>query len=294
MNGAGQGDRDVIPLAFQPGTPGSAEHYFHFLLGYVLPAIGTIRRGRIHATKPPRYLLRSCGPVMDVVLDEIFQAFGLSFDIAVKTDPRFEAVDAVRVPRWDLSIFLGPDGHRMPSRGSSRCDTLHRLSEVRDQVVDLALASHDTADLYADKVLLLKRSVEPDFYRTGGSAEIARYGIGRRSLSGQDWAKAKLDAAGLPAEIYEPGAHGFFDQVRAFNACRGVVAIRGAEVANMLWMRPEAFCVVLNANDTPIRHLHYLGDLGGLRLEVLDRRAEGPHLQLQARDLAAISQAVAA
>lgn len=280
--------RMPIPLSFQPGLPGSAEHYFHFLLGYILPILQILDVGCYRQGRREHFLVRSCGPVMDAVLDEVLQAFGVSYEKSSASDPRYSSSTAVKVPRWDLSLFLGGDASSTGSVDTFHSDSLHRLGDVRGQVLDLAYSKRSVPDQYADKILLLKRSAEPDFYRSDGVAEIARYGVGRRSLSGLNWAKDVLTAAGHAAEIYEPGAHTFFDQVRTFHACRGIVGIRGAELANMLWMKRGAFSVVLNVGNAPYRHLDYLSDHQGLHLEVLDRRAEGPHLSLKASDLAAI------
>lgn len=279
-------NRGLIPLAFQPGSAGSPEHYFHFLLGYALPVIEYALRTLPTARRNRTFLLRSCGPVMDRVMDEILNTFDVPYEITAESDTRFTSAHAVRIPRWDLPLFLGSEGGQAGSAGRLEAETLHPLREIRARIVERALAEADGPNRYERKILLLKRSEEPEFYRAGGSAEFAGYGVGRRSLSGQGWLKAELEASGHAAEIYEPGAHSFFDQVRAFHACRGIVAIRGAELANMLWMPPGAFCVVFNVSKLPHWYMHHLSDLSNLTLTLIDRHAEGQHLQLQAGDLA--------
>ena len=85
--------------------------------------------------------------------------------------------------------------------------------------------------------LLLRRSPEHEFYRQGGGAKNPRYGTGRCAIGNIDALGSGLIDAGIPIQIYEPGRHSLEDQIRVFHGAKGVLGIRGAEFANLLWMR---------------------------------------------------------
>jgi capsular polysaccharide biosynthesis protein len=48
-------------------------------------------------------------------------------------------------------------------------------------------------------------------------------------------------------DVFEPGAHTLEEQIRAFASCRGIIAIRGAELANIVWLSPTSKVIVINA-----------------------------------------------
>lgn len=102
----------------------------------------------------------------------------------------------------------------------------------------LATASEQSPITSNGEWLLLQRSAEHDFYQQGGEAEFPHYGTGRRSIANLEELSEKLAKAGIPIRLYEPGAADLLDQISTFNRSQGVIAIRGAELANIMWMRP--------------------------------------------------------
>jgi hypothetical protein len=68
-----------FPLNYDASVPfGSCEHYYHFLWGYLLPAFHemiAIESNAEALDSKRRYLLRSCGPLMDPITREAFSLF---------------------------------------------------------------------------------------------------------------------------------------------------------------------------------------------------------------------------
>ena len=243
---------------------GSREHYFHFLLGYLLPGLHAAAGRRDGGDRPDGLTFVSCGPVMDTRIREACALLGLACAIeAGPCEPRRGASgdDCVTAPRWDRWLFRGHPDRLRPARWLR-----DRWEEVIGRSVPLAIrAMRDRLLEAADPPsvgtraegpwLLLQRSVEPDFYRPGGPAEIASYGAGRRAIVNIEELAGELAHAGLPVRIYEPGAAELGDQIRTFNTARGVIGIRGAELANATWMAHGSQVVMLA---TPMREENHM------------------------------------
>ncbi len=265
----------VIRLRFDERRPfGNHQHYFHFVWGYLLPALDRILQNAVRDAGHV-YELESCGPVMDPRIREL----------AAWLEPSLRIVDAAQqgetsateqlVPRWDwwlrgrrsLRIRWAARLHRL---GLSH-PVLDGIDRVHDFILSHALAgpppSPETAREGADW-LLLKRSDEPSFYRPDGPAEKPTYGVTRRSIANLEELAAELESKGLPVRIYEPGRDTLATQVQTYHAAAGVIGIRGAELANIVWMRPGSGVVMLvtpiNLETNVARHLAIVR---GLRMQ---------------------------
>src|SRR5438093_24212 len=81
----------------------------------------------------------------------------------------------------------------------------------------------------------------------GGRAERRTYGTSRRSLLGIEEAAVALSRQSHRVAVFEPGRHTLAEQIRTFRNCKGIIAIRGAELANIVWMNPTSKVIVINA-----------------------------------------------
>lgn len=231
---------------------GSAEHFYHFMWGYLLPAsfLALSRKNAPAGSLATRYLFRSCGPLMDALIRELFHDLGYHF--LIDSQERLDAdhgLTVLKVPRWDLWVDT-----EWTYQGDTLAVFPNTILPVAGQVFFLRASLLAKLLMPATKphpdiepaFLLLKRSQQHDYYRPGGPAEIAGYGTGRRELRGLEQACNFLNDQGLPCAIYEPGRYGLREQVNTFHRCRGVIAMRGAEVANLVWMRPGSQVLVIN------------------------------------------------
>jgi capsular polysaccharide biosynthesis protein len=119
--------------------------------------------------------------------------------------------------------------------------------------------SESCSSEYQKKVLIIRRPRTATQTRVLGDDEVL---------------KEQLVGVGIPAAIYEPGEHSFRCQVRVFQDAKGVVGLRGAEFANLLWCeRPIPIILIqqkaIHKSDPPQSKLC---DLLDLRISVITRR----------------------
>ena len=242
---------------------GSVEHFWHFLFGVGFPLLDYHRRSP-HRLRGARLRLESCGAAMDPLLPPLCP--GLGFDLEIhprNASPPFplRAATALglhrgltwltRRPAWQASLTAGflclPRwDHVLGGSGDPDAGFVDALRKTAESVVARA-AEPDCCRTATpdDAYLILRRSPEPAYFAPGGEAEVPRYGTGRRSLEGLETFRDALVSRGIPAVVYEPGAHGLLCQARHFSRARGAVGIRGAEFANLVWMRPSAVVLML-------------------------------------------------
>lgn len=262
---------------------GSSQHYFHYMWGYLMPALGMILEEQDRGSS---FWFESCGPLMDGKTRELCEWLQVPFRIGIEgerpTDP--EAVDPRLVPRWDLwfrerwrvrvplTMRLRRRGLRVPILDD--IDRVVRFLHRRagcpgDDVIDACASTHSW--------LLLRRSEEPSFYRLDGAATKPGYGVGRRAIANFEALAADLERSGLPVQIYEPGQDSLPNQIRRFAGAAGIIAIRGAEFANLAWMRPGSTALMLL---TPVRRennaAENLATSRGIRFRTLPVRSEYP------------------
>jgi hypothetical protein len=291
----------TIQVRLDRSKPGSIEHFWHFLFGVAFPLLDFHRRNP-DRLRGARLELESCGPVMDRVLPPLFRGLGL--DLAAAPAPTAEpagdepdrarwiaslADGCIRLPRWD---------QRLETAGISDAAFAESIRAtaafVAAEASGLGCCRETTP---SDGYLLLRRSPEPDYYGPGGGADAKGYGTGRRELSGLEPCLEALAARGIPAAVYEPGAHELACQIRHFARARGVIGLRGAELANLAWMRPEAVVLMLcwtSPRTPPQRLLAAALGIGRYReLELREGRSGTLDADLIVRTLLAIDPGAA-
>jgi hypothetical protein len=244
---------------------GSRQHFYHFLLGYLLPALHLVRtHGRDR-----HYVLDSCGPVMDVLIDDAMALLGVELWSVDSTVAAERVTARLVVPRWDIRLLrdqlVGTEDrvhHRIRAMREDlrahpdvaaeleRSDTIPRLladiTDLRSSLLEtVGLTARPAMVTGERRYLVLQRSEQPAFYARGGPAEIPGYGTFRRTLHGTDEGVAWLSQHGYAVSSFEPGARSLGEQIRAFGSSAGAIGIAGAEFANVVWMSPGSRVVVL-------------------------------------------------
>lgn len=208
-------------LATMVLSGGSREHFFHFLLGYLLPLIHQQEQYKFN-----EFNVLDCGPVMTPILKETLERCGYSFNII----PLSEIANPYVVEKWD---FEWQD-----------------ISAV-EQVVDKlrsAWANHAcNCGGTSSTNVLIKRS-EPAAYYLGDQVEIKGYGTSRREI--KNWAAVSqhLTECGIQHEVYEPGVHSLGCQISKFSKASTIIGVRGAEWANLVWCNSNVKAVVYDPN----------------------------------------------
>lgn len=256
-----------IDVRFDERLPyGTSDHFYHFLLGYLLPAVHELSLYDREQLQQDQFVFRSCGPLMDPIIREVAGFIDINFAIAPQGSfMRF--AHHLLVPRWD--VFMIRPHLLTPSRGESTVlgnvrdafqrelpedwkyfvgpDFVENFRRAVTRVGDLLLlyANQEmNAARYepiAGRYLILQRSKEHPYYPGAGSS----YGESRRALRGIEYAAHALEQRGLKVTVFEAGAHSLAGQILAFHACRGLAMIRGAEIANLIWMRPGSPVLVV-------------------------------------------------
>lgn len=197
-----------------PTAGGSREHYFHFLLGYLLPII--------HAQEAKRFdkfRVLDCGPLMTPILTETLMRLGYHFSIT----PMLLTRNPVFVEPWDV-------------HWENTAAVLRVVSKVSDAWNIYDCVSGCCPSSYESKNLLLVRSAPHAYYQTD-KAEIKNYGTDRREILNYSEIVSRLIEAGIVFSLYEPGAHCLGCQIQSFGRARNIFGMRGAEWANVIFAR---------------------------------------------------------
>lgn len=206
---------------------GARDHFFHFLLGYLLPSFDHAIQRNVRVAS-----FDDCGPLLNVVLKQACALFGLTL-VPSKETERF---DLVTVRRWD-NWLLRPDGSAAPP---ALVDMFRRATgPVRDHILRSVMP--DLGKLLPlsepPEIVVLQRSEPHPYYRVGGPASHPGYGRERRSLQNAKAIMQVIVDAGFRARLLDMGNLTFAEQVAAFHNARAVIGARGAEFAHLFWMR---------------------------------------------------------
>ena len=130
--------------------------------------------------------------------------------------------------------------------------------------------SESCSSEYQKKVLIIRRPLTATQTRVIGDDEML---------------KEQLVDVGIPAVIYEPGQHSFRCQVRVFQDARGVVGLRGAEFANLLWCEGPIPIILIqqkaiHENDPPQSKLC---DLLDLTISVINRSTQNVSIDVDVK-----------
>lgn len=254
---------------------GSKEHYWHFMLGYLLPSLHHILK--ISDSSPacaPKFIFEDCGPVMNGLIKEVADLFSIQYRIeqTQSTSP----ANVVTVPRWDIllrrSFFFLVWRRRFVTDLSLR-NTKNFPKRVRRSIAIAQQSLQLKKDLLGVRdailarigdlktappagMLLLKRSDMPAYYSQNGQARKKGYGNSRRSMLHLEEGMKLLREHEIAATIYEPGKYSLVEQIHTFYNADGVIAIRGADLANMLWLKPGSLVLMVNSMGKGSFHIY--------------------------------------
>jgi hypothetical protein len=160
--------------------------------------------------------------------------------------------DVYRVPRWDRYL-LHFDG---PPPTASVIDWYRLMVTPMLQLMQFN-AQSNLPEFYKqfdrETVAVIRRSDDHPFYHTARMASFPAYGAGRTALINVDEVAHRLRSEGIATQIVEFGAMSLGQQILVASRARALVGIRGAEFANVIWMRPNTHAIMLA---TPVRDNH--------------------------------------
>ena len=208
---------------------------------------------------------------MDGLTKEVMHFFQYDFGIVPATLGEEDVNhDQLIIPRWDIALlrpYLLSQNTQLDEyilgmqEGLNKHTNLLNYLKQPNFTLQLSLAINEVKkdilqktnsiktdpnlDAYAGCYLILARSPAPDFYAKQGAAETPGYGTSRRSLLGIEEAEQRLKEKNIPVRIFEPGKYSLTEQIKVFQTCKGIIAIKGAEFANLIWMKPKTQVILI-------------------------------------------------
>lgn len=234
---------------------GTRDHFFHFLLGYVLPSLKTALDEGISNIS-----YEDCGPLLNKTLADICQLMNL------KLIPADQAThfDLAPVARWDRWI-IRPDGSA-PSQNLTESFLL-ATNLVRDEIIQRSLSLLPT-HIQTPEVIVIKRSQSHPYYQKSGQCSNPGYGRERRDLQNTDEVASRIADYGFSVRTVEMGSIPFAEQALIFHHANAVIGARGAEFSHLFWMKKNTDALMFA---TPIRKPNHatrtLAHMRGIRLK---------------------------
>jgi len=191
---------------------GSVEHYYHFLLGYLMPAWLEIQRKNLNFVT-----VRDCGP-----MNRWFEPLATRVDLEIMNVGHVLHVFAGKLQR---SVVLPA------SDDPSRFDP-HEIRGFALGYLDAAEIA--AAELPVSGVTIVDRCSSDPFYNSSQS-EALESGAERRSVPNLAELPALLGSVGH-CEILDAAEVQVESQLKSFTRTSTIVGQHGAGLANMIWM----------------------------------------------------------
>jgi hypothetical protein len=221
---------------------GSPQHYFHFLIGYLLPLVDHLSKWPLDSFK-----VLDCGPLMTRHLEESLGKLGFNYSVVERT-------------RISYPYFLQPSW-------LSTSTVIKTINEMKELFTEFTCSS--ISGCKSSSLLILDRSPVHPFYQSQ-QADIKGYGKGRRSIKNIQELHSKLTYDESTFNLYDSGAHSLGCQINVFSKAQVIIGIRGSEFANAIWC--EADTNVLMVDPAPpareIEKVFQVKKLNFVRLKV--------------------------
>jgi len=219
-----------MAIYVKPGeAPGSVEHFYHFVLQYLLPLFELdLTRG----IAGKGFVVRDCGP-MNVWFDFVFGPDAFSIV------PREEFREMPSRRLWDKHIQLDTFAKK-----SGLMVDAARFSEVVEAFREKFISPAATADT----VTVLDRRPPPAFY-LDGSAEKPGGGSTRRSISNLDELSLKISEK-APVNLVDLGEMSPVEQLDVIGRTRVLVGQHGAGLVHSLFMNDDASVVEMKLEES--------------------------------------------
>lgn len=256
-----------------PTRGGDLGNYWHYMLGFFLPFSFWLL-GKKHTLKNKILVIDACNPLLDEHLSNYLIHLGIKhkFQTLTKKDLQYKLSVKRSKSRKILNRFLGYE--RKILKEKSFLFIYHNFKTKKNQLIlprwDEYLEQYsDLPPVFINKINLLKTQIlefsEKEIPAKGKPLLILRrsdrpciinseegkmarwfegYGSERRQLLGIEETTYELNQKGILTEIYEPGSHSLKEQIHKFSNCRGIIAVRGAELINMFWLPKNSIIIM--------------------------------------------------
>lgn len=212
---------------------GSVEHYYHFVLGYLLPLCGIVREcDRDFSVS--RLQLRECGPMNRIISEFGFRKV-VTMDkiIHARKKPRF----LIRKRSFRLNGF---DNGKLFVKPKSLARIRKCAAAALELIRGTAHHARDSeaaaADLMGRRTVVIGRAKPADFYLS--ESESIGSGSSRRSIGNFDALVENLEQAGWQPVVIYLEDKSLAYQMALFQQAEIIVAQHGAALVNLLWCKP--------------------------------------------------------
>ncbi len=274
----------LLHLTIQPNA-GSCEHFYHFMLGYLLPLAAYLVRRRIADDRI--ILLRSCGP-----LDRILRELAMPGLLLCERFSHSSIMETMaRAPWTEIDKIKGFDFGLVPARrvrydaegvGLGMNFLRHRLAAA----IDRSTSEIEAVWKGHPRILLIERA-DPDPFYQSSLAQIKGTANQRRSIGNHAELAAVLAATYPGFRNLKLETLSLAEQAAWFGLTDILVAQHGAALSNILWMRRGTHVIEIDPdtrNSALFRHLAPLFGVSYMRL----RQDAGAFGAVPVQDLAGL------
>jgi hypothetical protein len=284
-------DTRPLHLTITPNA-GSCEHFYHFLLGYLLPLAAYIARRGIAEDRA--IILRDCGPLgrilRELALPGLLCCERFTHASIRKTLQHSPWAEIDEIEGFDFGHLPGEEvSYDAVSIGIGVQFLRRRLASA----IETARTEINASWTGSPRVLMIERGEADPFYQSS-LVELKSAANQRRSIGNHGELAARLaaDYPGFRSVRLETAS--LAEQVAWFGSTDILVAQHGAALSNIIWMRPGTHVVEIDP-DTPScsRTLfRRLADMCEVSYACL-RQAAGDFGPVPAEELAALVAAAA-
>lgn len=276
----------LLHLTIQTNA-GSCEHFYHFMLGYLLPLAAYLaQRGIVDSHV---VMLRTCGP-----LDRMLRELGLSGLLLCEQFTHAGIKDIVaRAPWAEIDEISGFDfgrvsAHKVRYDAAGIDSGVNFLHQLLAPAIDTATAEISTSWPSFPRVLMIERGESDPFYQSS-LAEIKTSANLRRSISNHAELASALAAVYPGFRNLQIDAAPLVKQIAWFGLADILVAQHGAALSNIVWMRRGTRVVEIAPDmETNTKALFsQLAQVRGISYSHL-RQSTGAFGPVPAQDLAAL------
>ena len=272
---------------------GSKDHYWHFMLGYILPFI--YKYEKIYKLKKEneiQYIFEDCGPLMNPIIHEIAKLLGISEYYISKKKPN-DSFHIEIIPRWDISLKFSSyymfnkrkyTTNIVINKKEKANHVFKQLKELKRKgqkaFFDFSLKEEIlfVRKVILNKVILAPQKDQNDIiiiferdnmhkYYNKENHKYHGYGKKRRHLKNVDDFLEIQTEKSKQFELFNAGNVSLKNQIEKVNSSEGIIGIRGAEFLNIMWLKPYKKIVMIGFKDRPAYHIYNLASMLNLRLE---------------------------
>lgn len=248
---------------------GSVEHYYHFLLGFLVPLVKYFTTRRLSGDSGGLLQIRDCGP-----MNRHLRALPIPLKIA-HANPVKAAHDGVTAKR-----LLGFDQKRFYSYAEF----------VRFRNFILSAAGPEPHAGSSTEAILVERE-PPDPHYLSEHTEVKSSGSSRRAIANHTEVYSALKQANPSLRNVRLAGMELYAQCRLFNTANLVIAQHGAALANILFMKEGS--VVVEIVHRPAKKSVYRKLAATMKLRYFSFRVDSPFPQVDCARLVELVNQIA-